>query len=625
MYIKNSLISLIRCTFILFILIFSFLIHAVGQTIEQGVVREMRTPQTADNALSSVTVITRQDIENSQALTVAEILRGVAGLDVSSTGGIGKQSSVFMRGTQSEHIVVLVDGIKIGSATTGRVSFEHWALSQIERIEIVRGPYAGVYGSEAIGGMIQIFTRQGNGKKPTVMLSAGLGDDDTYRFNGGVVGSTKQSWYSLFAQRLQTNGFDDCQGDDNGGCFTTALGEADDDGYENNSYNVRFGQQFGDKIQAEIYALRNQGHTEYDSFYDEEADFVQQVIGLKANYAVSPSWQLNFTVGRSLDELDSLSRITDSGDAIPETRFHTTRTSGHLVNRFVLANNKVLTLGYDYQQDEVDSSIAYEIDSRDNQGIFVQYQMPMGTGKLMAGLRQDDHDQFGEKMTSNLSLGYPVSPTARMFVSYGTAFKIPSLNELYYRNDFYQGNATLDPEESNSFEMGLIAGRAHYQWSVNAYYMQIDKLITTHFNSTTNSYFADNIGKAKIQGFDSSFRWQQSGWELNYTISLLKPEDDTGNLLPRRAEKSIKLEVAERRGAARLAMNVFAQGPRYDDAANTRKLAGYGILNLNGEYNFTPRWTLRFRVENVLDKEYQTAAFYNTLRRFWFVSLHYQY
>jgi len=625
MYLKNSLISQIRCTFIIFIFILCPLINAQGQTLSPAAFTTTRTAQMANHSLTSVTVITREDIQKSQALTVSDILRGVAGLDVSSMGGIGKQSSVFIRGTNSDHILVLVDGIKIGSATTGTTPFEHWPLSQIERIEIMRGPRSSLYGSEAIGGIIQIFTRQGKDKKSTVMLSAGLGDDDAYRFNGGVLGSTEQNWYSLFAERIQTNGFDDCQGYDNGGCFTTDENQDDDDGYENSSYSVRFGQRLGEKINAEIYALRTQGHTEYDSFFDDEADFVQQLIGLKADYAVSNTWRLNLNLGRSLDELDSLSRITDSGDEIPETHFHTTRTSGNLVNRFLLANNKVFTLGYDYQQDEVDTSIAYEIDSLDNQGLFAEYQIPMGTGKLTTGLRQDDNDQFGKHITGNMSLGYPISPTARIFFSYGTAFKVPSFNELYYRNEFYAGNPNLAPEESNSFEMGLVGGRAHYQWSLNAYYTQIDKLIATNYVPATNNYLADNINKAKIKGFDSSFRWQQNGWEFNSTLSLLKPEDDSGNLLPRRSERSMMVEIAERRGSARLAMNVLAQGPRYDDAANTRKLAGYSILNLNGEYNFMPRWALRFRVENVLDKEYQTAAFYNTLKRFWFVSLHYQY
>ncbi|EDN67775.1 Vitamin B12 transporter btuB precursor [Beggiatoa sp. PS] len=164
MYLKNSLISQIRCTFIIFIFILCPLINAQGQILSPAAFTTTRTAQMANHSLASVTVITREDIQKSQALTVSDILRGVAGLDVSSMGGIGKQSSVFIRGTNSDHILVLVDGIKIGSATTGTTPFEHWPLSQIERIEIMRGPRSSLYGSEAIGGIIQIFTRQGKDK-----------------------------------------------------------------------------------------------------------------------------------------------------------------------------------------------------------------------------------------------------------------------------------------------------------------------------------------------------------------------------------------------------------------------------------------------------------------------------
>jgi vitamin B12 transporter len=275
---KSILNKSLRLTSLVFILYpFS---STAENTLPELVVTATRTAQTVDESLASVTVISREEIDNSQALTLPEILRGVPGLDISSNGGLGKTTSVFMRGTESDHVLVLVDGLKIGSATLGNVALEHLPLSQIERIEIVRGPRSSLYGSEAIGGVIQIFTRQGKG----IQASVGMGDDRTYQVTAGLSGATKENWYSLYADHLQTEGFNDCQGNTSGGCFTI---EPDDDGYDNTSFSAKLGHRFGDSVTIEAHAMQAQGHTEYDSSFDNEADFVQQVLGLKADYVAS--------------------------------------------------------------------------------------------------------------------------------------------------------------------------------------------------------------------------------------------------------------------------------------------------------------------------------------------------
>ena len=597
---------------LLFAFFCSLFLSAAENALSPVVVTATRTAQTVDESLASVTVITREDIDNSQALTIPDILRGVPGLDI-TMGGLGKTASVFMRGTESDHVLVLVDGVKIGSATTGSVAFEHLPLSQIERIEIVRGPRSSLYGSEAIGGVIQIFTRQGKGKKPSITFSGGAGEDNTYQLTGGVSGTTKGTSYSLFANHLQNDGFNDCRGTDSAGCFTF---EPDEDGYENTSFSARVGQRFGDKANMEIYALRTQGHTEYDSAFDNEADFVQQVFGLKADYVANEHWLMNINVGQSLDETDNF------GNSAPNSFFNTTRTSGAFVNNFLFSDKDTLTVGIDYQLDEVDSSTVYTGESLDNKGLFAEYQTQSGDTMLIAGIRKDDNEQFGDHTTGNVGLGYSLSPRTRFLVSYGTAYKAPSFNELYYPNF---GNPNLAPEKSNSVEMGFKGKQPYYRWSMTAYHTKIDQLIATNFDAATGNYYA-NINAAKITGVDLSLNWRKKGWEFNTNFSWLKPEDETtGNLLPRRAETTAKVELAERRGPARLGISVLAQGHRYDDAANTQRLSSYGIFNANYEHNFSKNWAVRARLENILDKEYETARFYNTQGRFWFVSVHYQY
>jgi vitamin B12 transporter len=592
----------------LLILVVYPLSSTADNMLPKVVITATRTAQTVDDSLASVTVISRDDIENSQAFTVPDILRGVPGLDISSNGGLGKTSSVFMRGTQSGHVLVLIDGIKIGSATLGTVPFQHLPLSQIERIEIVRGPRSSLYGSEAIGGVIQIFTRQWKGKKPRITVSGGMGADNTYEFDASVSGATENNWYSLGANRMQTDGFNACQGNNSGGCFTI---EPDDDGYENNSFSAKIGHRFVGNSSISAHAIRTKGNTQFDSSFNNEADFTQQVIGIKADYVINEQWLLNLNVGESLDKFDESA----------ESYFHTTRSTYALQNNFFLENQELI-LGYEQQIDDVASHIIYTINSITNKAMFAEYQTNFGATSLLVGLRRDDNEQFGEHTTKNISLSYALSHRTRFIASYGTAFKAPSFNELYFPN---YGNSALIPEESESYEIGLLGQQQYYNWSINGYKTKIDKLIATSFDAINSSYYADNINKTKIIGMDAAINWHKNNWEFNTKISWLKPEDDaTGNLLPRRAEKSLAMEIAEKRGPARLGIDVLVQSYRYDDAANTRRLGGYGIVNLTGAYNLNKNWTLQMRLENMLDKDYEMVYAYNTSGRFWVFGINYK-
>jgi len=586
------------------ILLFLYpILNFAATVLPEVVVTATRYAKTSP--LASVTVITREEITKSQAVSIYDVLRGVPGLDIVSNGGLGQNTSIFMRGTESDHLVVLVDGIKIGSATTGSIAFQNIPISQIERIEIVRGPRSSLYGSEAIGGVIQIFTR--HSKKPQAEASIGIGADNTYRITTGFSSSDQNNWLSIYTNHIKSDGFNACKNP--AGCFTV---EPDDDGYENTSFSTKLGHKFGDIGSIEINALRAKGNTQFDSSFNNEADFTQQVLGIKTNYSANDWWLLNLNIGESKDKFDENS----------QSYFHTTRTIYSLQNNFFFDNHELI-IGYEEQIDEIDSHTNYAIDSLTNKGMFAEYQTDFGSIDLLVGVRQDDNEQFDNHTTQNISLGYALNTKTRFIVSYGIAFKAPSFNELYFPNF---GNSNLIPEESESYEIGLIGNQQDYNWSINIYKTKIDKLIATNFDPVSNSYYADNINKANITGMDGSIGWRQNNWEFNTKVSWLNPEDDTtGNLLPRRAKKTINVELAERRGPMRLSVNTLAQSHRYDDAANTRRLAGYGIVNLAGEYHFNKSWTLRARLENMLGKEYETAYGFNTPDQFWFLSLHYQH
>jgi len=588
--------------YFLILFIFSTSNIAIAQEkLPEIVITATRSAQSLDNSLASVTVINRTQIEHSQATTLPDILESVTGLNIANNGGVGKTTSVFMRGTESDHVLVLIDGVKIGSASSGGASFQDLPLSQIERIEIVRGPRSSLYGSEAIGGVIQIFTRKID---TPIQASIGAGSDNTYEISSGISAKVKDSFFSLNANHLKTEGFNTCQGSLSGGCFTI---EPDDDGYDNTSFNARMNHHFGKNVYFQANVLRTQGSNEFDSSFNNQSDFLQQIIGLKTDITFNDRWLAHFSVGNNRDEIDSFGNT-------PRTYLNNRRQLFSWQNDFSLSARDELIIGYDYQQDNVDSSFGFIENDRDNNGVFLQYQTMKGNADFNFGFRHDRNDQFGSHNTGNMGLGYDFTSNLRGLISYGTAFKAPVFNELYFPNF---GNPNLQPEESNSVEIGLAGIGSKYQWTLNAYRTEIDKLI--------GLFPVENIDKAKIIGVESSLQWQLSAWNFKAQYSWLNAEDEiTGKQLPRRAENSFTVEIARHFGKSRLSAHFLSQSSRFDDRANQQSLDAYSTLDLRGDYALNKQWTVRARLDNAFDEDYQTARFYNTAGRTFFISIHYQ-
>lgn len=579
------------------------------------IITASRTAQTADETLSSVTVITRKEIERQQAQSVQDLLHGIPGVDIANNGGPGKATSVFLRGTESDHVLVLIDGVKAGSATLGTTAFQHIPVEQIERIEIVRGPRSSLYGSEAIGGVIQIFTRKGGGAlKP--FFSIGGGSYGTYNASAGLSGGGERGWFSLSVSGIDTEGFNACDGKPSpggAGCFTT---EPDKDGYHNLSGSLRAGYRFDNGLEMDVHALRTTGETEFDGSFVNESESVQQVFGGTLRFSPTDLWDITLTAGRSRDESDNFK------DGVFQSRFDTERDTVTFQNDFAIATEHLLTVGADYQDDWVDGTTAYTISSRDNTGLFAQYQGMFGDHDLQLSLRRDDNEQFGNRNTGGAGWGYALGEGLRLTASYGTAFKAPTFNELYFPGF---GNPNLRPEESRSFELGL-SGKANWgNWSLNAYETRIDDLIA--FDAST--FAPANIDQARIRGLEAVLGSRLGNWDLNANLTLLDPENrsggaNDGNVLPRRARQSLRLDAERDFGRYRLGATLLAAGKRYDDLANTRELGGYSTIDLRAEYALTEDWRVQARVENLLDKDYETAAFFNQPGRSLYLTLRYQ-
>ncbi len=579
------------------------------------VVTASRTAETAQDTLATVTVITRQEIQKQQANSIQDVLKGLAGISIANSGGAGKATSIFLRGTESDHLLVLIDGVKVGSATLGTTAFEHIPIEQIERIEIVRGPLSSLYGSEAIGGVLQIFTRKGGGETRP-FLSVGVGSFNTYNASVGVSGGGERAWYSVSASGTSSKGFDACRGKpfpDGAGCFTV---EPDDDGYSNYSGSLRAGYQFDSGLELDVHALHTVADTEFDSDFQNESDTVQQIFGGSAKFKPVETWQVSLAAGRSKDESDNFK------DGVFSSSFDNKRDSVSLLNVFSIRDQNLFTIGLDYQQDKVASTTDYAVNSRDNKGIFTQYIGSFDRQSLQLSLRQDDNEQFGEHNTGNAAWGYTTSKGLHFKASYGTAFKAPTFNELYFPGF---GNAALRPEESKSMEFSL-SGNANWGgWSTNIFETKIDNLIA--FDSST--FAPANIGQARIRGAEAVLNTQLKTLDLTTNITLLDPENrsigaNSGNVLPRRAKQTLRFDAAYQMGRHTFGATLIAQDKRYDDLANSRQLSGYATLDLRVEHVLTQNWLVQARIENVLDKEYETAAFFNQPERSYYITLRYQ-
>lgn len=586
------------------------LCHAASDTLNEIAVTATRTAQSADAALASVSIITRQDIERLQAQSVQEVLRGVPGLTISNNGGAGKTTSVFLRGTNADHVLVLIDGVKVGSATTGTAAFQDIPVAQIERIEIVRGPRASLYGSEAIGGVIQIFTRKGGGAL-TPSFSATAGKYGTLNTTLGLSGGSAQGWFNARINQQQTQGFNACRGSFAAGCFTI---EPDDDGYRNVSLGANGGYRFDNGMTAEVQGLRANSKNKFDGSSVNESEGIQQVAGGSLKFLAAQAWNVTLRAGRSEDYSNNFL------NGVFKTRFNTQRDSASWQNDIAVDANQLLTAGVDYQNDRADSTTAYTQSSRRNHALFGQYQGSFGAHSLQASLRRDDNQQFGNHDTGGVSYGYAASEATRLMVSYGSAFKAPTFNQLYYPGF---GSATLRPELSHSIEAGIDGRAASYKWSLHAYQTQVSDLIG--FDAVFNPV---NINTARLQGIEGQLTMRLRECDLNGTLTLQDPRQTSGanqgKLLNRRASEMARIEVSHDFGAYRLASSLYAEGRRFDDLANTKRLGGYGLLDVRAEYRVAPQWLVQGRIDNLLDKKYETALFFNQPRRGLYFTVTYQ-
>ena len=572
------------------------------------VVTGSRAPQRIDQALAEVTVIDRAQIEAAGARTVTELLAQQPGLQSWAVGGEGKATSVSIRGLEARHTLLLVDGVRLGSATLGLPSFESLPLESVERIEVVRGPLSALYGSDAVGGVVQVFTRRGApGVRAAALAEAGgegrralgavlrLGTADAGSGAAGAVDAALQ------LRALRSDGISATNPRVPFGAFNP-----DRDGLDQDSASLRLGLALPAQWRLEARALHSRGESRYDDGpgADARAGLLAEVLALQASGPVRPGWRSSLQLARSRDELDT--RATASAFT-PLGVTATVQRQLTWENTLATRAGTLLLLAERTEQQVRRPGAAYSVGQRRIDGLALGLSGSAGAQHWQAALRRDRNSQFGSPATGSLAWGLDLAPQWRASASAGTSFVAPSFNQLYFPNF---GNPRLLPERGRHGELAL-------QWRGEGQGLRAAWFANRIRGYITAGPAPANIPRIVAEGLALSWDAVQGPWQLAASADFTDPRNRSagtanfGRLLPRRAEQALRASAERRVGAWQFGGTLRAVGSRFDDAANTLPLPGYAVLDLRAQVALAPQWRLALALENAGAQRHETVYGYN--------------
>ncbi|MEQ9899471.1 TonB-dependent vitamin B12 receptor BtuB [Pectobacterium punjabense] len=582
------------------------------------VVTANRFAQPVSSVLAANSIVTRADIDRWQAKSLNDVMRRLPGVDIAENGGRGQLGSVFIRGGSASHVLVLVDGVRMASpGVTGSIDFSQIPMSLVQRIEYIRGPRSAVYGSDAIGGVINIITERA---QDGGVLNAGYGSHAYQNYDGSVRGHVSDNTVVSVAGSYEaTHGY-------NVYPSSSLPADRDSDGYRSKSFWGALEQRFSESTSGFFRAYGYDNNTDYDAVFSGSSDkrylnTRNYDAGLKFNEGIYSSQLIaSYQTYDDLNFNDATGKYNGTITQIEQRNLQW----GNVFN----VGNGSLSLGADWRNERAEAggmSAYTNAQSRDNTGVYLTTQQQFGSVTLEGAVRGDDNQQYGRHGTWQTGAAWEFVDGYRFVGSYGTAFKAPTFDKIY-DTAFSQGNPNLSPEESKQWELGVEGLSGPVNWRLSGYRNEVDNLI--NYRSITpmlGTY--DNIGKAVMTG--AEFTAAYDTWWLSHQVTLeyLDAKDKTADkALARRAHKKAKYELSTTlENNINVSLTWLYQGARSDTnfdvfPSQPVKLGGYSTWDLAASYPVTSHLTVRGRIANLFDKDYETAYGYRTAGREYYLT-----
>ena len=591
------------------------------------VVTANRFPQPISSILAPVDVVTRNDIDRWQSTNLNDVMRRLPGVNIAQTGGPGQQSSLFIRGTDARHVLVLVDGVRLNqSGISGSSDLSQIPVSLVQRIEYIRGPRSAVYGSDAIGGVVNIITvREALGST----LTAGVGSNGYQNYGG----STQQKLGDSTTVTLAGN-YDYSKGYDIVAAGNTGMAsQPDRDGYMGKMLWAGVNHDFNNQFSGFARAYGFDNRSDYDgSYYPGSALLDTRQLssrtydtGLRFKNGIYASQLIasyNRTKYYNYDLLFGRHDVSASLDDAEQYNLQWGNT--------LQVGKGEVSAGADWQEQTTKRKAMNATNSDEytlrNTGIYLTGQQQINDVTLEGSARSDDNSQFGWHSTWQTSAGWEFIDGYRLIGSYGTAYKAPNLMQLY---SAYGGNTNLKPEESKQWEGGLEGLTGPVTWRLSTYRNDIEELID--YDSSSNRYY--NVSEAVIKGVEWTGAFDTGQLSHQVTLEYLDPRDaETNQILVRRAKQQVKYQLDWQ--VAELDWSVTYQylGQRYDNtfdpttfAPSSVKLGGISLWDLAVSYPVTSHLTVRGRIANLFDKDYETVYGYKTAGREYYLTGSYNF
>ncbi|MBD3738533.1 TonB-dependent receptor [Pseudomonas sp. S5(2021)] len=561
---------------------------------------EQRTESSAAN-----TVFTRADIERLRPVSVLELLTHVPGVQVTNYGGRGALYGLYVRGTSTAQSLILIDGVRVNSATAGIAGLQYLSVDQIERIEVLRGSRSALYGSDAMGGVIQLFTRRGNGPGLNPYLRVAGGSNNTWERSLGLSGGDDRTRFNLSAALEETEGFDRTR--------TSTPADRDDDAYRNRSMAASISHRLSDRLQLGLNVLDQRGKTEIDdSFAGAPGRLPYDHFAVSSTSAflegqLHENWTSRVELGHSEDKQENREKWSTTRSVN-----NTYRDSVTWLNTLDLTETQRLRLGAEYVNDKVRSSNSFTESSRKNHALFVQHSYQGQGFSTEVGMRHDKNEQFGTENTFNGALTLPLNKDHQIILSYAEGFRVPTFADLYWPAEaWYVGNPDLAPEKSRSYELqwrGQISADTRIEASV--YRTDFRNLITYVSDPVTFLGTMNNVERARINGFEASLHQELLGWQSTLGLSVIDPRNrDTGHTLQNRAKRTLSLDIDRNFGRIAVGASWRAVSSSYGDSANNTEIAGHGVFDLRSSWQASDELSFDLKLANLLDKDYSRLLY----------------